>query len=171
MCFLSSTFFFFPLTCNTDAYPEGVHEKGRQLPNSHVMTSHEEPSFVQHWQDHDVSTQTCLKIEICTICYFCLKKKFKQPSQKQTCLYLFTFTGILNSYLLSCVSQSDFNKEYIEFWKHNLWTIIIEFCWILRCGRSLKQWIWWREITWDKWVNTEKDKQTKKRTRSKNRLQ
>ena len=43
-------------TCDADAYPEGIHEEGGQLPHSHVFISHQQASLVQHRQYNDVST-------------------------------------------------------------------------------------------------------------------
>lgn len=49
------------ITCNADAHPEGVHEERRELSHRHVLAGHQEASFVQHRQDHDVTTETRLK--------------------------------------------------------------------------------------------------------------
>lgn len=49
------------LTCDADAYPEGIHEERRELPNRHGLTGHQQTSLIQYTQDDDISTQPCLQ--------------------------------------------------------------------------------------------------------------
>lgn len=50
----------FVLTGNADAYPEGIHKEGGKLSYCHVLTTHQQATFIQHTQDDHVATQARL---------------------------------------------------------------------------------------------------------------